>query len=65
MTGAEHEVLESRNLLGEVRLSCQSVCDHDMKVRVLMTVTSTGLDGPGKKPEPEITPPPEWIEKPA
>ncbi len=65
MTEAEREVLESRNLLGEVRLSCQSVCDHDMKVRVLMTVTSTGLDGPGNKPEPEITPPPEWTEKPA
>ena len=65
MTEAEREVLESRDLLGQVRLSCQSVCDHDMKVRFLMTVTSTGLDGPGKKPEPEITPPPEWIEKPA
>jgi ferredoxin len=65
MTAAEGEVLESRNLLGQVRLSCQAVCDHDMKVRVLMTVTSTGLDGPGNKPEPEITPPPEWTEKPA
>jgi hypothetical protein len=28
-------------------------------------VTSTGLDGPGNKPEPEITPPPEWVEKPS
>jgi ferredoxin len=65
MTEAEREVLESRSLLGQVRLSCQAVCDHDVKVRVLMTVTSTGLDGPGNKPEPEITPPPEWIEKPA
>ena len=65
MTRAELEVLENRNLLGQVRLSCQAVCDHDMKVRVLMTVTSTGLDGPGNKPEPEITPPPEWTEKPA
>jgi hypothetical protein len=65
MTKAEREVLESRDLLGEVCLSCQAVCDHDMKVRVLMTVTSTGLDGPGLKPEPEITPPPTWTEKPA
>jgi len=65
MTRAELDVLQSRDLLGEVRLSCQAVCDHDMKVRPLMTVTSTGLDGPGPKPEPEITPPPEWIEKPA
>ncbi len=65
MTEAEREVLENRGLLGQVRLSCQAVCDHDMKVRVLMTVTSTGLDGPGNKPEPEITPPPEWTEKPS
>jgi ferredoxin len=65
MTKAEVEVLESRDLLGEVRLSCQALCDHDMKVRVLMTVSSTGLDGPGLKPHPEITPPPEWVDKPA
>jgi hypothetical protein len=30
-----------------------------------MTVTSTGLDGPGNKTEPEITSSPEWVEKPA
>ena len=53
------EVLESKDLLGQVRLSCQALCDHDMKVRVLMTVRSTGLDGPGPKPEPHITPGPE------
>jgi ferredoxin len=65
MTRAELEVLQRRDLLGEVRLSCQAICDHDVKVRPLMTVTSSGLDGPGPKPAPEITPPPEWIEKPA
>jgi ferredoxin len=65
MTRAEVEVLESRDLLGKVRLSCQALCDHDMKVRVLMTVSSTGLDGPGPKPQPEITPPPEFVDKPA
>ncbi|BBL80284.1 ferredoxin [Rubrobacter xylanophilus] len=64
MTKAELEVLKKRNLLGQVRLSCQVLCDHDMKVRVLMTVSSTGLDGPGPKPKPEITPEPEWVEKP-
>ncbi|MCA1719316.1 MAG: (2Fe-2S)-binding protein [Actinobacteria bacterium] len=65
MTKAELEVLEKRSLLGQVRLSCQALCDHDMKVRVLITVTSTGDGVPGGKPEPEITPPPEWVEKPA
>ncbi len=64
MTRAEVEVLESRDLLGQVRLSCQAVCDHDMKVRVLMTVSSTGLDGSGPKPQPVITPEPEWVDKP-
>lgn len=64
MTRAELEVLQSRDLLGEARLSCQAVCDHDMKVRPLMTVASTGLDGPGKTPEPNITPEPEWVDKP-
>ena len=64
MTKAELEVLESRDLLGQVRLSCQALCDHDIKVRVLMTVTSTGLDGPGPHPKPYITPDPEWVDKP-
>jgi ferredoxin len=65
MTKAELEVLESRNLLGQVRLFCQALCDHDMKVRVLMTVSSSGLDGPGPHPEERITSEPEWVEKPA
>ena len=65
MTRAEAEILGEKNLVGQVRLSCQILCDHDMKVRVPMTVSSTGLDGPGKPPEPGITPPPEWVEKPA
>ena len=63
MTRAEAKILGEKNLVGQVRLSCQILCDHDMKVRVPMTVTSMGLDGPGKAPEPGITPPPEWIEK--
>ena len=64
MTRAELEVLQSRDLLGQVRLSCQAVCDHDIKVRPLMTVSSMGLDGPGAEPETGITPEPEWVEKP-
>jgi ferredoxin len=59
LTRAELDVLKKRDLLGQVRLSCQALCDHDMKARVLMTVSSSELDGPGGKPEPEITPPPE------
>ncbi len=65
MTQAEREILQTKNLAGQVRLSCQILCNHDMKIRVPMTVTSTDLDGPGNKPEPQITPEPEWVEKPA
>jgi hypothetical protein len=36
-----------------------------MKVRPLMTVASTGFDGPGSEPEPEITPEPQWGATPA
>ena len=64
MTEAEHALLEMRELLGEARLSCQILVEHDMKVRVLMTVTDTGANGPGGKPEEEITPPPVYIERP-
>jgi ferredoxin len=44
MTQAEREILQIKNLSGQVRLSCQILCDHDMKIRVPMTVTSMGLD---------------------
>jgi hypothetical protein len=64
MTEAEKMLLEMRDLLGEARLSCQILCEHDMKVRVLMTVSSTGANGPGSTPEEEITPPPAWVERP-
>src|ERR687897_2247595 len=65
MTKAELEVLEKRGLLGQVRLSCQALCDHGVKVRVLMTVTSSGDGVPGGKPQPEITPPPSgWRSRP-
>ncbi len=65
MTQAELQALQIRDLLGEARLSCQALCEHDMKVRVLMTASSTGSTDQGGRPEVEITPPPEWIEAPA
>ncbi len=64
MTQAEQMLLEMRELLGEARLSCQVLCEHDMKVRPLLTVSSTEADEPGPKPEEEITPPPVWVERP-
>lgn len=64
MTQAEHDKLAEKELLGQARLSCQILCDHDMQLRPLMTLRESGLPDPGPQPEAEITPPPEWISKP-
>ena len=64
MTQAEQMLLEMRDILETARLSCQIYCEKDMKVRVLMTVSGTGANGPGGKPEEEIMPEPVWIERP-
>jgi ferredoxin len=59
MTKAEKERLEARGLSG-VRLSCQIVCDHDMSLRVVNRLSTSGRPDPGPTPELTITPPPEW-----
>ena len=59
MTRAERERLAARGLSG-VRLSCQSLCDHDMTVRAISRLEGSGRPDPGPTPAPEITPPPEW-----
>jgi ferredoxin len=64
MTQAELRMLEMRDLVGEARLSCQILCEHDMKVRVLMTVSGVGASDPGGYPEDEITPDPIYDERP-
>jgi ferredoxin len=62
MTRAEQERLAARGLTG-VRLSCQILCDHDMTVRAISRVSTTGRPDPGPKPEATITPPAEWTTK--
>lgn len=64
MTEAEKTRLEKSNLIGEARLSCQILCDHDMKVQPFLSLESTGLDDRGKRPEDNITPDPIWTESP-
>ena len=64
MTQAEHMMLEMRDLVGEARLSCQILCEHDMKVRVLMTVESVGASDPGGIPAEEVTPEAIFDERP-
>ena len=64
MTQAELRMLEMRDLVGEARLSCQILCEHDMKVRVLMTASGVGASDPGGYPEEEIFPDPIYDERP-
>jgi ferredoxin len=64
MTEAEQIILDMRDLLEKERLSCQILCDDDMKLRVSMTVSGTKANDPGAKPEEDITPEPIWIERP-
>ena len=59
MTQAEHDKLTEKELLGQARLSCQIVCDHDMTLTPLQTESSTGLEA-GKAPAEQIEPEPVW-----
>jgi ferredoxin len=60
MTRAEKMKLEERGLIG-IRLSCQIQCEHDMTLRAISRLAGSGRPDSGKKPEPTIQPPAEWI----
>ena len=64
MTVAERNRLTEKGLLGQARLSCQILCDHDMTMRPLMTLSSSDLSDPGPEPQTQITPEPEWTDAP-
>ncbi len=64
MTVAEHNKLQERELLGEVRLSCQIECMHDLSVRPVYLFSESGLEDPGPQPMPYITPEPQWLTAP-
>lgn len=65
MTEAEKAVLVDRGLAATpgLRLSCQIVCDHDMVVRAISRVSTSGRMDAGKRPADEITPSPQWISR--
>ncbi|MDZ4765802.1 MAG: 2Fe-2S iron-sulfur cluster-binding protein [Chloroflexota bacterium] len=65
MTSAELERLQARNIVGQFRLSCQIVCDHDMRVDVVHTLSNSDLTDAGSRPADTITPDPVWIDTPA
>src|SRR5580765_8541277 len=56
MTVAERDVLATKGVSG-VRLSCQIICNHNMKVRAVSRLTGSGRPDPGSTPAPEVTPP--------
>ncbi|MBL8046267.1 MAG: (2Fe-2S)-binding protein [Anaerolineales bacterium] len=60
MTQAEYAKLKERELLGQVRLACQCVCEQDMSVTPLQTAETmpqwNGDTGPA--PAPTVTPDP-------
>jgi ferredoxin len=62
MTAAEYHRLVDRGLFGQVRLSCQIVCGHDMSVKPVMFAENqpqwNGDTGPA--PEPTVQPEAVW-----
>lgn len=60
-TRAELDILTTRELLGQGRLSCQIVCEHDMSLKPVRTVSSSGLDA-GPRPADSIEPEPVWLD---
>ncbi len=66
ITQAEKDLAAARGLTATpgLRLSCQILCDHDMQVRVVNRLSTSGLPDPGPQPEDQITPPAEWMEQP-
>jgi len=65
-TKAEWDKLKERDLLGQFRLSCQIVCDHDMAVHPAMTLesqASAGWTDTGPAPEATVTPEAAWVQR--
>ena len=61
MTKAEYDKLIEKELIGEARLSCQIVCDHDMSVKPLMRQSEMGWSDPGPEPENSVVPEARWF----
>ncbi len=62
MTVAEKNTLVAKGISG-VRLSCQVLCEQDMKLRAISRLEGSGRKDCGNRPENEIQPQPvEWVE---
>ena len=62
MTEAEYFKLKEKGILGEFRLSCQILCEHDMEVEPQQTKQSEGWPDTGPAPATEVEPKPKWYE---
>ena len=63
ITVAERDKLAAAELSAGERLACQIVVDADMTVIPLMLASEQGWPDQGSAPEPEITPPAEWVDR--
>jgi ferredoxin len=62
VTSAERTILAARGLGAEpgLRLSCQILCDHDMRLEANSRLAGSAKKDAGPRPEDQITPPPVW-----
>ncbi|MBV8781425.1 MAG: (2Fe-2S)-binding protein [Phycisphaerae bacterium] len=65
MTQAEKDLLKARGLDQEkgLRLSCQSIMESDMEVKIISRLAGSGRADAGKHCAPDIVPPPVWVDK--
>lgn len=61
MTAAERDRLAEGGLYGQVRLSCQIRCDHDMQLETINHLHGSAYDSAGARPQDQITPEPQWV----
>lgn len=61
MTRAEYAKLCERELFGQYRLSCQLICDRDMRVQSEMTLENQGWTDTGPEPDPTVQPEAVWL----
>ncbi len=62
MTAAEKEIRMIKGLADapDIRLSCQIVCDRDMRVKIISRLTGTARKDAGARPADAVEPPAVW-----
>ncbi|MBZ0284400.1 MAG: (2Fe-2S)-binding protein [Anaerolineae bacterium] len=64
MTIAERDRLADGGLIGQVRLSCQIPCEHDMVLKMTNRLAGSQYENAGDRPKDTITPEPIWVDRP-